>query len=133
MAVQLSVAARNARLDAFETAAGTTAKLQIRTLAQPTDCAAADVGTLLCEITLPSDYMQNAAAGSKAKSVAAWTGTAVAAGVAAHFRIKDNAGTTTHMQGSVGQGSGDMSLDNTNIANGQTVTVNSFTLTDANA
>jgi hypothetical protein len=133
MSVQLSIAARNARLDAFETAAGTTANLYIRTGAQPADCAAADSGTLLCTIPLPSDYMQNAAAGAKAKSVAAWTATASAAGVAAHFRIKDNAGTTCHMQGTVGQGSGDMSLDNTNIANGQTVTVNSFTLTDANA
>lgn len=133
MAVQLSDAARNARLDAFETAAGASPKLQIRTLTQPANCAAADAGVLLCEITLPADYMQDAAAGSKAKSVAAWTGTAVAAGTAAHFRIKNNAGTVTHMQGTVGQGSGDMSLDNTNIANGQTVTVNSFTLTDANA
>jgi hypothetical protein len=132
MSVQLSIALRNARLDQVEAVAGTTAKLQIRTLAQPADCAAADTGVLLCEITLPSDWMQNAAAGAKAKSVAAWTGTAVAAGTAAHFRIKDNAGTTCHLQGTVGQGSGDMSLDNTNIANGQTVTVNSFTLTDAN-
>jgi hypothetical protein len=37
------------------------------------------------------------------------------------------------MQGSVGQGTGDLSLDNTTISNGQTITINTFTLTDGNA
>jgi hypothetical protein len=37
------------------------------------------------------------------------------------------------MQGTCGQGSGDMSLVNTNIANAQPVPVDSFTLTDGNA
>jgi len=132
MAVQLSVSARNARLDSIETTVGTTAKLQIRTGAQPADCSTADSGTLLCEITLPSDWMNAAATGQKTK-LGVWTGTASAGGTAAHFRLKDNAGTTTHIQGSVGQGTGDMSLDNTTITNGQTITVNSFSLTDANA
>ena len=44
---------------------------------------------------------------------------------------KDN--TTCIMQGSIGMGSGDLSLDNTSIANGQTITINTFSLTDANA
>jgi hypothetical protein len=131
MAVQLSVAARNARLDAFETAAGTAANLYIRSGAQPADCATADSGTLLCTIALPSDWMNAASGGTKTK-LGTWSAAASAAGTAAHFRIKDTAGTTCHMQGTVGQGTGDMSLDNTNIASGQTVTVNSFTLTDAN-
>lgn len=132
MAIQLSVAARNARLDAFETAAGTTAKLRIYSGTQPADCATASSGTLLLDLALPSDYLANAASGQKAKS-GAWSGPASAAGTAGYFRIYDSAGTTCHMQGTVGQGTGDMSLDNTNIANGQTVTINSFTLTDANA
>lgn len=134
MAIQLSVAARNARLDAIETTAGATAKLQIRSGAQPANCATAASGTLLCEITLPADYLANASAGSKAKS-GTWSGTAAAAGTAGHFRIVDNAGTTCHLQGSVTatSGGGDMELDNTSIAVSQTVTVNTFTLTDANA
>jgi hypothetical protein len=134
MAIQLSVAVRNGRLDAFEVAAGATAKLQIRTGAQPANCGTAASGTLLCEITLPSDYMSAASAGSKAK-LGTWTGTAAATGTAAHFRIVDNAGTTCHMQGTVTatSGGGDMELDNTSIATSQTVTVNTFTLTDANA
>lgn len=134
MTVQLSVASRNARLDAIETAVGTSPKLQIRTGAQPASCATADSGTLLCEITLPSDWAAAAASGAKAKS-GTWSGTGVAAGTAAHFRLKDSAGTTCHMQGSVtitGSG-GDMTVDNTSIAVDQAVTVNTWTITDGNA
>lgn len=132
MPLQLSVVARNARLDQIETTIGTAPNLYIRTGAQPADCSVADAGSLLATIVLPSDWLAAAAAGSKAK-LGVWSVAATAAGIAAHFRIKDTAGTTCHMQGSIGQGTGDMSLDNTNIANGQTITVNSFTLTDANA
>lgn len=132
MAIQLSVAARNARLDTFESTAGASAKLQIRSGAQPANCAAAASGTLLCEIALPADWMANAASGSKAKA-GTWSGTGAAAGTAGHFRIVDNAGTTCHMQGSVGTSGTDMTLDNTSIASGQTVTVNTFTVTDGNA
>ncbi len=134
MAIQLSVAARNARLDSFETVAGTSAKLQIRTGAQPANCAAAASGTLLAELTLPSDWMAAASAGAKALA-GSWSGTGAAAGTAAHFRIVDNAGTTCHMQGSVTAtgGGGDMTLDNTSIAASQAVQVTSFTLTDGNA
>lgn len=132
MAIQLSVTARNNRLDQIESTTGATAKLQIRTGAQPADCAQADSGTLLVEMTLPSDWMNAAATGSKTK-LGVWSGTATGAGTAGHFRVKDNAGTTCHIQGTVGQGTGDLSLDNTSIQIGQTVTVNTFTLTDANA
>jgi hypothetical protein len=68
----------------------------------------------------------------KAKS-GSWSASASGAGVAASFRVYDTPGTTCHMQGAVGQGSGDLSLDNTNIASGQTVTVNTFQLTAGNA
>lgn len=134
MAVQLSVAARNARLDAIETTAGASAKLQIRSGAQPATAATAASGTLLCEIALPADYMAAASAGSKAKS-GTWSGTGAAAGTAGHFRVVDTAGTTCHIQGSITAtgGGGDMTLDNTSIASGQTVTVNTFTLSDSNA
>ena len=134
MAVQLSVAVRNARLDTIESTTGTSAKLQIRTGAQPASCAAADSGTLLVEMTLPSDWMAAAASGAKSKT-GTWSAAASAAGTAGHWRIKDNAGTTCHAQGSCSGtgGGGDMELDNTSIASGQTVTVDTFTLTDANA
>lgn len=98
----------------------------------PANCAAADAGTKLVEITLPSDWMAAASSGSKSKS-GTWSGTAVATGTGVHFRIKDSGGTTCHIQGTVGLGSGDLSLDNTSIATGQTVTISTATLTDGNA
>ncbi|MBX3610399.1 MAG: hypothetical protein KF871_10945 [Hydrogenophaga sp.] len=133
MAIQLSVAVRNARGDSLETTTGTAPKLQIRTGAQPANCAAADSGTLLCEITLPSDWLAAASAGVKSL-LGTWSGSGAAAGTAAHFRIKDSAGTTCHMQGSVTAtgGGGDMTLDNTSIAVSQAVQVTSFTLTEPN-
>jgi hypothetical protein len=134
MAVQLSVAVRNARLDAIETVVGTTPKLQIRTGAQPANCAAAASGTLLAEITLPSDWAAAASAGSKAMS-GTWQVNAVAAGTAAHYRLVDSAGTTCHEQGTVTAtgGGGDLTLDNTSIASGQQVTITTWTKTDGNA
>ena len=131
MAVQLAVSTRNARLDAIETDLGADPDLEIRTGAAPADCATADSGTLLCSMQLPNDAFAAAGSGAKAKS-GTWSGTAGAAGTAAHFRVKTAAG-VCKLQGSVGQGSGDLQLDNTNIAIGQTVTVTGFTLTDGNA
>ena len=131
MALQYSVAVNNARLDAVETATGASAKLRIYTGSAPANCAAAATGTLLVDMALPADWMNAASAASKTK-LGTWSGTGAAAGTAGYFRIVDNAGTTAHVQGTCGQGTGDLSLDNTNIAIGQTVSVNSFTLNAAN-
>ena len=62
-------------------------------------------------------------------------GAGSAAGTAGYFRIKDSTNTTCHMQGTVTLtgGGGDMTMDNTNIASGQSITVNSFNLTAGNA
>lgn len=137
MTMQLSVAVRNAEMDAIETAIGASAVLQLRSGAAPANCAAADAGTLLCQIDLPADYLAAAAAGAKTK-IGTWSGTGAAgAGTGtnvAHFRIKDSAATTTHIQGTVTAtaGGGDMTMDNVNIAQNQAVTVNSFSLTAGN-
>lgn len=135
MAIQLSAAVRNARLDAIETAIGTSAVLKIRTGAQPANVATADAGTVLATLTLPSDWLAAAAAGAKAKSGTWQDASADAAGTAAHFRIYASDGTTAHLQGTVTAtaGGGDMTLDNTNIAAAQVVTITGFTLTDGNA
>lgn len=135
MSIQLSVAARNARLDAIETTTGTSAVLEIRSGAAPATCATADSGTLLASMTLPSDWLAAAASGSKAKSGTWQDASADATGTAGHFRIKDSTATTCHLQGTVTAtgGGGDLTLDNTSIAAAQTVTITSFTLTDGNA
>ena len=135
MAIQLSVSVRNARLDAIETAIGASAILKIRTGAAPANCAAADSGTVLATLNLPSDYMANAASGSKAMSGTWSDSSADAAGTAQHFRLYANDGTTCHLQGTVTAtgGGGDMTVDNTVFAAGQAFSITSFTLTDGNA
>lgn len=133
MAIQFSVAVRNARLDAVETAIGTAPKLLIYTGSAPANCAAAATGTLLATLTLPSDWEANAASGAKSITNGPWAGTAAAAGTAGYFRITDSAGTTCHIQGTCGQGTGDLSFDNAVLAVGQTINVTAFTLTDGNA
>lgn len=132
MAIQLSVAVRNARLDAIESTISTSPKLRIYSGSAPADCATAASGTMLCEMTLPSDWLANAASGSKAKS-GTWSGTAAATGTAGYFRIWDSAVSACGLQGTCGIGTGDLQLDNTSIATSQTVTVTSFSLSDANA
>jgi hypothetical protein len=135
MAFQFSDAARNGALDAIETAAGTSAVLEIRSGAAPTNCAAAATGTVLATLSLPADWMAAASAGSKAM-LGTWDDpSADATGTAGHFRIWDSTKTTCHIQGSVTAtgGGGDMTLDNVSIAAGQDVSITSFTITAGGA
>lgn len=138
MAVQLGTTLRNNMIGQYETTLGTTPKLILRSGTQPADCATTDAGTFLAILTLPSDWMNAAASGSITKN-GTWTGTASAAGTVGHYRLKDSTATstdntgTTHEQGSVGQGTGDLSLDNVVVANGQTITVTTWTRTQGGA
>lgn len=135
MALQYSVTVRNAQLDAVETAIGTAAVLKIRTGAAPATCATADSGTVLASLTLPSDWMAAASSGSKAKT-GTWEDTSAdATGTAAHFRLYASDGTTCHAQGTVTAtgGGGDLTVDNTSFAAGQSFTVTTFTISAGNA
>lgn len=133
MAVQLATSVRNARLDAVETDTGVSAILKLRTGAQPANCGTADAGTVLATLTLPSDYFAAASGGAKSKSGTWEDLTADASGTAAHWRLYKSDGVTCQAQGTVGQGSGDLSLDNTSLVAGQAVTVTAWTFTDGNA
>jgi hypothetical protein len=131
MTVQLSDLVRNARLDAIETVIGASPTLEIRTGAQPASCAAADSGSVLATIALPSDWMLAASGGSKALS-GTWTdASADATGTAGHFRIKS--GATTHLQGSVGTSAADLICDSTAFTAAQSFTISAFTLNDPNS
>ena len=135
MAFQFSDAARNAALDAMETAIGTAPILEIRSGTVPADTATADSGTVLATMTLPTDWLAAASGGAKALS-GTWEDTSADAdGTAGHFRIKDSGGTVTHIQGTVTAtgGGGDMTLGNTSIATGQSISITSFTLTAGGA
>jgi hypothetical protein len=135
MAIQLSVDVRNDRLDSIEATIGTAPVLRVRTGAPPANCAAARTGTVLATLTLPSDWMGNAAAGAKALA-GTWEDTSADdTGTAAHFEIMESTVTTCHLQGTVTGtgGGGDMEVDNTSFATGQSFTITTFTLTDGNA
>lgn len=135
MAVQFSTALRNAALDQIEVITGTSAVLKIRTGAQPANVAAADSGTVLATLNLPSDYLNAAASGSKTK-LGTWQETSAdAAGTAAHWRLYQSDGTTPHAQGSVTAtgGGGDLTLDNVVIAVAQVVTITAWSFNAGNA
>ncbi len=133
MAIQNSVAVRNAALDSLETTIGTSAKVRIYSGSVPANCAAARTGTLLAEFSLASDWMAAASGGSKAFSNLPLTTTAVGGAPtnAGYYSIMDSAGTTCHEQGTVtvGGGGGDMTIDNVSIATGQTVNITAWTKT----
>jgi polyisoprenoid-binding protein YceI len=128
MAFQKSVAVRTAELDQIESTIGVSAVLKLFSGAEPANCAAADPSGLLCTITLPSDWMNAASAGSKTK-LGTWSAAASASGTIASWRIYESTATTCHMQGNTT----DMTFDNTNVTSSQVVTVNTFTITAGNA
>lgn len=134
MSLQLSVAVRNARLDAIETTVSTTAKLAFYSGSVPANCAASSPSGLLATLTLPSDWLAAASSGTKAL-LGTWSGTGSGSGNAASFRIFASDGTTCGMQGTVTAtgGGGDLTLDNINIASSQAINITSFTLTDGNS
>lgn len=137
MAMQFSVGARNAMLDAIETEllTGGAPVLKIRTGAQPAACATADSGTVLATCSLPADPFAAATAGAKAKAGTWEDASADAAGTAAHFRIYKNDQTTCVLQGSVTVtgGGGDLTVDNVVFAAGQAFTITAFSLNAGNA
>lgn len=133
MAIQFSTDVRNNQLDSVETTIGTGPTLEMRSGAQPADCAAASTGTLLVSMTLPSDWL-NAASGGTKTLAGTWQDlSADAAGTIGHFRI--NQGATCHMQGAVTAtgGGGEIEVNNTSVASGQEVNITAFTLTAGGA
>jgi hypothetical protein len=135
MAFQFSTAARNALLDAIETAIGTAPILRIRSGAAPATCGTADSGTVLATLNLPSDWLAAASGGTKALSGTWQDASADATGTAGHFRIYDSTGTTCHIQGTVTAtgGGGDMQLATVSISSGLQIDITAFTLTAGGA
>lgn len=135
MAIQLSTAVRNARLDSIESTIGASAKIRVRSGAVPANCATADAGTVLATLDLPADYFAAASGGSKALQGTWQDLTIDATGTAAHFRLYDSTGTTCHLQGTVTAtgGGGDMEVSDVNFIFGQIFNITAFTLTDGNA
>jgi hypothetical protein len=138
MTIQLDTTLRNNMVGQYESTIGPSPRLQLRTGAPPANCAAADTGTLLSEIVLPADWMTAAASGS-ISLLGSWAGTGLPAAGAgtpvAHYRLKNSGLTTTFEQGTVtatGNG-GDLTVDNTSVANNQPVSVTSWVRTQGGA
>lgn len=135
MATQLAVSTRNAGLDAYETEIGTAARLQLRSGSPPADCATANSGTLIADMTLPSDWLAAASGGSKSKS-GTWQDTSADnTGTIGYYRIYESTATTCKIQGTVTLtgGGGDMTVDNTSVVAGQQITITAYTWTAGNA
>ncbi len=131
MAIQASVAVRNALLDAIETSIGTSAVLKLRSGAAPANCGTADSGTVVATLNLDSDWMAAAGSGAKAKA-GTWSDTSAdASNTIAHWRLYASDGTTCGLQGTatITGGGGDMTLDAVAVTAGQVVTITGFTLT----
>lgn len=134
----LSDTIRNAQLDAIETTISTAPILRLYSGSVPaSEGASLGAAVLLAEGTLPSDWLAAASSGAKAKS-GTWTLTGqsgASTGTDATFgRIYASDGTTPHVQFTVGETADtpEMTLDNKNIADAQSVTVSSFSFTAAN-
>jgi hypothetical protein len=135
MAFQLSVNARNATLASIETEVGVNPIMTISTGSPPANCGTANTGTVLATMILPSDWLTDPFLGSVELSGTWQDLSADASGIAGYFRLHNGDGTVCHMQGSVSStgGSGDMQLDNTNIATGQQINITAFTITAGGA
>ncbi len=134
MALRFSTTLRNAVADACESTVGTSPILRILTGSEPASCAAAQTGTLLAEMTLPSDWLTAGSSGAKSVS-GTWSDTAAnGTGTASYFRIYDSSATTCHWQGTVTAtgGGGQLELDSTSITTGQLVTITGGSLTTGN-
>lgn len=138
MALEFRGTLRNSLLDQIETFVGASAFFRLFTGSMPSFPSSATTGTRLVSGKLPSsgggDWMAAASGGTKAKS-GTWSFTATGSGTSGYFRIyKNNGGTASDcmIQGLATGAGSDMVPDNTSITAGQTVTVNTFTLTGGN-
>lgn len=130
MAIQYSTTHRTNVMSQLSTDVGTSCVIKIFTGSPPANCGTADTGTLL--VTFAGNASQFGTSSGGVLTVSAISNaTAGAAGTAGYFRIYPNAATTTNavMQGLCGTSGSDMNLTNTNIANGQTCSFTSMTVT----
>jgi len=136
MAIQYSVALRNAELDTLEDplpgySVGALLRMYSGSAPASTDTAA--TGTLLVDMTLPTDWMAAASGGTKQK-LGTWSATAAASGNAGYFRIcKPGGDQPCIIQGTIGTSSADLIMDSVSLSAGQTVSLSTFTITAGQA
>jgi hypothetical protein len=123
MAVTYTVAVKNARLNAVTTAIGTTGVLEIGTTG---------MATVLATIPLANPAAPGAASGILTFTMPQSDTSADASGTAAAARIRTATGGTDIVTGlTVGISASDIVLDSVSVTAGQTITINSATITHA--
>lgn len=130
MALKFSTSMRNALVGAIEAVAitGGAPRLMVYSGSAPAIAAAA-TGTLIVNILINSTDWLGAASNGSVTKANTWSGSSLTANVApGYFRLTLNDGTTTLIQGDIPE---DMSLA-TPTTIGQTITIDTFTLTAGN-
>lgn len=126
---------KNAQQNAITTTLGASAILNIYSGTQPASPDTAVTSqVLLASLTCNATFAPAASGGVLTlNSITSGTGTAGAStGTTATWYRLTTSGGTAHIDGSVGTSGADMNLNNTSIAQNQTVSVTSFTLSNAN-
>lgn len=125
MAIQHSTPTRNRMRDAYVAAFPAGSSLVIRT-GTPAGVANAATGSVLATITLPATPLTSGT--GQVTLGGTWSVAASGTGTAGHYRLTNG---TDIEEGTVTAtgGGGDLTLDNTSIASGQTVTISTWTRT----
>lgn len=133
MAIQLSVAARNARLQALVDQIGAAARIEIRSGTRPANVATAATGTLLAELTGGSPFAPAPSGGVATANAITQDASANNTGTASWARILTS-GSVAVMDIDVTAtgGGGELQLVTTSIVATQPVQITSFTLTEGN-
>lgn len=140
MAIAISEAVRNSVINGtFDTAFdGGTGRINIYTGTPPATPATAATGTLLATLVIASDWIGAGASGVGTVGSITSDTSADASGTAGWFRFYNtdetapgSAGTSAdhRIDGTCGQGTGDLSFDNAVFVAGGTVAISSFTIT----
>ena len=125
MAIQHSSTTRNRLRDGYVAAFPAGSSLVIRT-STPAGVGGAAGGSVLATITLPSTPLSSGT--GQVTLNGSWTVSASGTGTAGHYRLTNGSDIEEGTVTATG-GGGDLTLDNTSIASGQTVTVTSWTRT----
>lgn len=122
MATTLATASRNAAANAVTALVGSSGKFRLKSAG----------GTVIAEVACAATAFGAASNGVASLASTPRTGAGVAAAgagtVATTFDLTDGANAVV-LSGAVGIGTGELQLNNTNIADAQVVTITSFTYT----
>jgi hypothetical protein len=131
MALRLGTTARNNACNGIVDtvdAGAAAGHIQIRTGAQPTNVADAPGGTLLGTLPVSDPAFGNAATGVATASAITSDTSADNSGTAGHHIWRDSDNNNV-MDGTCGQGSGDLNFDNNVIVAGGTIAISAYTVT----